>query len=171
MNNLHKGKTGYIKRKKRLQDPHFQTTVRSSTIRLWLSLHNKLLPSATSVLSQRTNPYLTTLWKFHACMKNNMCFYEKCSENKAKGGSTSNLPLRLRTQLNVAGDIFVTEQNLSCIQTTTMYKEWVEQIKLVQEVIHFVDRPNRMICLHLLRCKVYRPEKSYAQVRNFALGK
>ena len=42
-----------------------------------------------------------------------------------------------------------------------------EQLKLVHKVIVVVDRPNRRICVTLLRYKVDYPEASYAQVRLF----
>ena len=46
-----------------------------------------------------------------------------------------------------------------------------EQLKLVHMVIDVVDRPNRRICLTLLRYKVDNPETSYAQVRLFGWKK
>ena len=42
-----------------------------------------------------------------------------------------------------------------------------EQLKLVHKVIDVVDRPNRKICVTLLRYKVGNPETSYAQFRLF----
>ena len=42
-----------------------------------------------------------------------------------------------------------------------------EQLKLVHKMIDVVDRPNRRICVILLRYKVDNPETSYAQVRLF----
>ena len=42
-----------------------------------------------------------------------------------------------------------------------------EQLKLAHKVIDVVDRPNRRICVTLLRYKVDNPESSYAQVRLF----
>ena len=42
-----------------------------------------------------------------------------------------------------------------------------EQLKLVHKVIDVVDRPNRRICVTLLRYKADNPEISYAQVRLF----
>ena len=39
-----------------------------------------------------------------------------------------------------------------------------EQSKLVHKVIDVVDRPNRKICLTLLRYKAENPDISYAQV-------
>ena len=46
-----------------------------------------------------------------------------------------------------------------------------EQLKLVHKVIDVVDRPNRRICVTLLRYKVDNPETSYAQVRLFGSKK
>ena len=43
----------------------------------------------------------------------------------------------------------------------------MEEQLLVHEVIDVVDRPNRRICVTLLRYKVDNPETSYAQVRLF----
>ena len=42
-----------------------------------------------------------------------------------------------------------------------------EQLKLVHKVIDVVDRPNRRICVTLLRYNADNPETSYAQVRPF----
>ena len=46
-----------------------------------------------------------------------------------------------------------------------------EQLKLVHKVIDNVDRPERMICVTLLRYKVDTPQTSYAQVRLFGRKK
>ena len=46
-----------------------------------------------------------------------------------------------------------------------------EQLKLVHKVIDVVDRPNRMICVRLLRNKVDNPETSHAQVCLFGRKK
>ena len=46
-----------------------------------------------------------------------------------------------------------------------------EQLKLVHKVIDVVDRPNRRICVTLLRYNVDNPETSYAQVRLFGRKK
>ena len=42
-----------------------------------------------------------------------------------------------------------------------------EPLKLVYEVIDIVDRPQRRICVTLLRYKVDNPDTSHAQVRLF----
>ena len=42
-----------------------------------------------------------------------------------------------------------------------------EQLKLVYKMIDVFDRPNRTICVTLMRYKVDNPETSYAQVRLF----
>ena len=47
----------------------------------------------------------------------------------------------------------------------------VEQLKLVHKVIDVVDRPNRRICVTLLRYKVNNSETSCAQVRLFGRKK
>ena len=46
-----------------------------------------------------------------------------------------------------------------------------EQLKLVHKVIDVADRPNRRICVTLLRYKVDNPETSYAQVPLFGRKK
>ena len=46
-----------------------------------------------------------------------------------------------------------------------------EQLKFVHKVIDVVDRPNRKICVKLLRYKVDNPETSCAQVRLFGRKK
>ena len=46
-----------------------------------------------------------------------------------------------------------------------------EQLKLVHKVIDVVFRPNRRICVTLLRYKVDNPETTYAQVRLFGRKK
>ena len=46
-----------------------------------------------------------------------------------------------------------------------------EQLKFVHRVIDVVDRPNRMICVTLLRYKEDNPETFYAQVRLFGRKK
>ena len=54
---------------------------------------------------------------------------------------------------------------------TTVSKDMEEQLKLVHKVIDVVDRPNRWICVTLLRYKVNNPETSNAQVRLFGRKK
>ena len=44
-------------------------------------------------------------------------------------------------------------------------------MKLVHKVIDAVDRPNRRLCVTLLRYKVDNPSSSYAQVRLFGRKK
>ena len=46
-----------------------------------------------------------------------------------------------------------------------------EQLKLVHKVVDVVNRPNRRICVTLLRYKVNNQETSYAQVRLFGWKK
>ena len=75
--------------------------------------------------------------------------------------------IRQRNQLVVAADNFLKEQNLSPVLQYTLSKDMEEQLKLVHKVIDVVDRPNRKICVTLLRYKVDNPDTSYAQVRLF----
>ena len=76
-----------------------------------------------------------------------------------------------RNQLVVAADHFFREQNLSPVLQSTLSKDMEEQLKIVQELLDVVDRPNRRICVTLLRYKVENPETSYAQVRLFGRKK
>ena len=76
-----------------------------------------------------------------------------------------------RNQLVVAADNFLREQDLSPVLQSTLSKDMEEQLDLVQKVIDFVDRPNRMICVTLLPCKADNPETSYARVRLFGRKK
>ena len=73
--------------------------------------------------------------------------------------------IRQINQLVVRADIFLREQNLLPVLQATLSKDMEEQLKLVHEVIDFVDRANRRICVTLLRYNVDNPETSYAQVR------
>ena len=87
------------------------------------------------------------------------------------GKADFNQCIRQRSQLVVAADIFLREQNLSPVLQSTLSKDMEEQLKLVQKVIDVVDRPNKRICVTLLRYKVDNPETSYAQVRLFGRKK
>ena len=75
--------------------------------------------------------------------------------------------IRQRNQLVVAADNFLREENLSPVLQSTLCKNMEEQLKLVHKVIDVVDRPNRKICVTLLRYKADNPDTSYAQVRLF----
>ena len=75
--------------------------------------------------------------------------------------------IRQRNQLVVVADNFLKEQNLSPVLQSTLSKDMEEQLKLVHKVIDVVDRPNRKICVTLLRYKVDNPDTSYAQDRLF----
>ena len=87
------------------------------------------------------------------------------------GEADFNQFVRQRNQLVVAADNFLREQNLSPVLQSTPSKDKEEQLKLVRKVIDVVDRPNRRICVTLLRYKVDNPETSYAQIRLFGLKK
>ena len=87
------------------------------------------------------------------------------------GEADFNQFIRQKNQLAVAADNFLREQNLSTALQSTLSKDMEEQLKLVHKVIDVVDRPNRRICVTLLRYKVDNPETSYAQVRLFGRKK
>ena len=88
-------------------------------------------------------------------------------QNLSLGEADFNQFIRQRNQLVVAADNFLKKQNLSPVLQSTLSKDMEEQLKLVHKVIDVVDRPNRKICVTLLRYKVDNPDTSYAQVRLF----
>ena len=92
-------------------------------------------------------------------------------QNFSMGEADFNQFIRQRNQLVVAADNFLKEQNLSSVLQSTLSKDMEEQLKLVYKVIDVVDRPNRRICVTLLRYKVDNPETSYAQVCLFGRKK
>ena len=75
------------------------------------------------------------------------------------------------TKYVVAADNFLRERNLSPVLQSTLSKDMEEQLKLVHKVIDVVDRPNRRICVTVLRYKVNNSQTSYAQVRLFGRKK
>ena len=83
------------------------------------------------------------------------------------GEADFNQFIRQRNQLVIATDNFLREENLSPVFQSTLSKDMEEQLKLVHKVIDVVDRPNRKICVTLLRYKANKPDTSYAQVRLF----
>ena len=87
------------------------------------------------------------------------------------GEADFNQFIRERNQLVVATDNFLREQNLSPVHQSTLTKNMEEQLKLVHKVIDVVVRPNRRICVTLLRYKVDNPETSYARDRLFGRKK
>ena len=92
-------------------------------------------------------------------------------QNFSIGEADINHFIQQRNQLVVAADNFLREQNLSPVLQSTLSKDMEKQLKLVHKVIDVVDRPNRRICVTLLRYKVDNPETSYAQVRLFGRKK
>ena len=93
------------------------------------------------------------------------------SQKFSMGEAGFNQFIRQRNQLVVAADNFLREQNLSPVLQSTLSKDMEEQLKLVHKVIDVVDRPNRRICVTLLRYKVDNPETFYAQIRLFGRKK
>ena len=92
-------------------------------------------------------------------------------QNNSMGEADFNQFIRQRNQLVVSADNFLREQNLSSVVQSTLFKDTEEQLNLVHKVIDVLDRPNRRICLTLLRYKVDNPETSYDQVRIFGRKK
>ena len=87
------------------------------------------------------------------------------------GEADFNQFIRQRNQLVVAAYNFLREQYLSPVLQITKSKDMEEQLKLVHKVIYVVDRPNRRICVTLLKYKVDNTENSYARVRLFGRKK
>ena len=92
-------------------------------------------------------------------------------QNFSMGEADFDQFIRQRNQLVVAADNFLREQNLSQVLQSTLSKDMEEQLKLVHKVIDVEDRPNRRICVTLLRYKADNPETSYAQVLLFGQKK
>ena len=88
-------------------------------------------------------------------------------QNLLMGEADFNQFIRQKNQLVVAADNFLKEQNLPPVLQSTLSKDMEEQLKLVHKVIDVVDRPNKKVCVILLRYKVDNPDTSYAQVRLF----
>ena len=88
-------------------------------------------------------------------------------QNLSMGETDFKQFIQQRNQLVVAADKFLREKNLSPVLQSTLCKDMVEQLKLVHKVIDVVDRPNRKICVTLLRYKADNPDTPYAQVRLF----
>ena len=52
-----------------------------------------------------------------------------------------------------------------------MAKDMEEQLKLTRKVVEVVDRPQRKVCVTMLRHSVEKPETSYVLVRLFGRRK
>ena len=74
----------------------------------------------------------------------------------------------VKNQLVSSTENFGREENLSPVPIPTMSKDMDEQLKLAHKAVDVMNRPNRKICVALLRYSVDKPESSYAQVRLFA---
>ena len=92
-------------------------------------------------------------------------------QNLPMGEADFNQFIRQRNQLAVAANNFLREQKLPPFLQSTLSKDMDEQLKLVHKVIDVEHRPNRRICVTLLRYKVDNRETSYAQVRLFGRKK
>ena len=92
-------------------------------------------------------------------------------QNFTIGEADFNQFIRQRNQIVVAAYNFLRDQNLSPVLQSTLSKDMEEQPKLAHRVIDVVDRPNRRICVTLLRYKADNPETSYVKVRLFGRKK
>ena len=81
-------------------------------------------------------------------------------QNFSMGEADFNQFIRQRNQLVVAADNFLRKQKLLPVLKSTLSKDLEGQLTLVHKVIDVVDRPNRKICVTLLRYKVDNPETS-----------
>ena len=88
-------------------------------------------------------------------------------QNLSMGDAYFNQFIRQRYQLVVAADNFLRKQNWPPVLQSTLSKDMEERLKLVHKGINVVDRPNRRICVTVLRYKVDNPETSCARVRLF----
>ena len=95
----------------------------------------------------------------------------RLTQNLLKEEAVFNQFIRQINQLAVAADNFLREQKLLSVLQSTLSKDMEEQLKLAHKVNNVVDRPNRRICMTLLRYKMDNPETSYAQVRLFGRKK
>ena len=132
------------------------------------------LASVKTDLDEFLGPKMTpTTWKFKLKVfkREDKNAEFRLRQNLSMGEADFNQFIRQRSQLVVAADNFLREQNLSPVLQTTLSKDMEEQLKLVHEVIDVVDRSNRKICVTLLRYKVDNPQTSYAQVRLFGRKK
>ena len=109
--------------------------------------------------------YLDTKLKVFKREEKNAEF--RLRQNLSMGEADFNQFIRQRNQLVVAADSFLREENLLPVLQSTLSKDMEEQLKLVHKVTDVVDRPNRKICVTLLRYKVDNPDTSSAQVRLF----
>ena len=75
--------------------------------------------------------------------------------------------IRLMNHLVVTVRDFSKEENLPPVQVKILAKEMEEQLKLTHKVVEAVHRPQRKICVTMLRYNVEKPETSYVRVRLF----
>ena len=116
-------------------------------------------------LSKIDSNYLDIKLKFFKREDKNAEF--RLRQNFSMGEADFKQSIGKRSQLVVAADNFLREQKLSLVLQSTLSKDMEEQLKFVHRVIDVVDRPNRKICVTLLRYKADNPDTSYAQVRLF----
>ena len=95
----------------------------------------------------------------------------RLAQKLTMGEADFNQFMRLRNQLVNAAEKIDREENLTPDLMPTMSKGMDEQLKLAHKVVDVVNRPNRKICVTLLRYIVDKLESSCAQVRLFARKK
>ena len=94
----------------------------------------------------------------------------RLARNLTMGEADFNQFIRLRNQLVVGFRDFSKKENLPPVQVKLLAKDMEEQLKLTRKVV-VVDRPQRNICVTMLRYNVEKPETSYVQVRLFGRRK
>ena len=67
--------------------------------------------------------------------------------------------MRMKNLLVFAAEKFNGEQNLTPLPITRMSENMEKQLKLVHNVAEFKDRPNKRICVTMLRQNPEKPEK------------
>ena len=91
----------------------------------------------------------------------------RLARNLKMGEADFNEFIRLRSQLVNAVRDFCTEENLPPVQMKLLAKDMEEQLKYRNKVVEVLDRPDRKICVIMLRYNVEEPDTSYVQVRLF----
>ena len=87
------------------------------------------------------------------------------------GGTDFNEIIRLKNQLVVAVRDFSNEENIPPVRVKLQEKDMEEQLKLTHKVVEVFDRPNREVCVTMLRYNVEKLETSYVQVQMFGRRK
>ena len=73
------------------------------------------------------------------------------AQNLTVGEADFNQFIRMRNQLVVAVRDFSKEENLPPVQVKLLAKDMEKQLKLTHKVVEVVDRPQRKICVTVMR--------------------